>query len=255
MAEKERLHIITGRNAVEELIESGNSIEKVFLHKGIRGPYEKFLRASSRELGFPLSYVEKEKLDKMSRTNHQGVIAFSTPIRYYKLEQLIPQLFDQGISPLILMLDGITDVRNMGAIARSAEIFGVHAIVLPMEGSAMINDFAMKTSAGALLRLAVCRERSLVKAIELAQNSGLEVHGLEGTAEGDIVDIPFEIPLVLIMGSEDKGLRPSSRKACDQLWRIPQKGETESLNVSVAAGIVLYEAMRKRELKIGKVIA
>jgi 23S rRNA (guanosine2251-2'-O)-methyltransferase len=246
MKKDNNIDIISGRNAVEELLESGKSIEKIFLHRGIRGPFEKYLRHSSREKGFPLSYVEKEKLDRISRSNHQGVIAFTTSITYYSLDQLLPQIFEEGKTPLIVMLDGVTDVRNMGAISRSAEIFGANGLVVPIDGTAMINDFAMKASAGALLRLPVCRERSLVKAVEFMQNSGLEVHGLDGNAEKEISDLPFDHPVAIVMGSEGKGLRPSVHKACDGHWRIPQMGQLESLNVSVAAGIVLYESMKRR---------
>lgn len=243
----EKFAMLTGRNAVEEAIDQYVSIEKIFLARSIKGPFEKYIRQSCRERSIPLSYVEKAKLDKLSRSNHQGVIAYITPINYNTLDNLIPHLIETKGNPLVVLLDGVTDVRNVGAIARSAEILGAHALILPTDGSALINEFAMKTSAGALFHLPIARTHSLINAADLLIGSGFELIALDVTGSENITSWENnEAPVAVIMGDEELGVRKPLLKKCHHIYRIPQLGQTESLNVSVATGITLYELMIKR---------
>ncbi len=234
--------IISGRHAIEDAIEQHVSIEKIFLARSIKGEFEKYLRQTSRERNIPLSYVEKQKLDKLSRSNHQGVIAYITPIQYYNYEDFIPHTIEQDGHPLLLMLDGITDVRNIGAIARSAEVLGASGMILPTERTALINEFAIKSSAGALLTIPICRTHSLINTTDYLLGSGFTVIGLDGHVEKNINEMRnSNTPLAVILGDEEKGIRKPLLAKCHAVYRIPQVGQTESLNVSVAAGIALYQ--------------
>lgn len=246
MALSEKNTIVFGRHPVVDGLQSGAQFDKIFLQQGTRGDFEKEIRRLCREYDVPLQYVPKEKMNKMVRGNHQGIVAHLALLDYYRLEDIIPGIFEKGELPLILLLDRVTDVRNMGAIARSAEICGVHAIVIPKSGSALINSDAIKTSAGALTRLHVCRENSLVTAVEYLQNSGIQVFASDLSAEKHIFDIDLSVSVALIVGSEDEGVHPSLLTRVQERFVIPQKGETDSFNVSVAAGIMLYETLRQR---------
>ena len=240
----ESFSLISGRHAIEEAIESNQSVEKIFLARSVTGPFEKFLRHTSRERNIPLAYVEKAKLDKLSRSNHQGVIAFITPIHYYTFDDLIPHLIDTIGNPLILIPDGVTDIRNIGAMARSAEVLGASAIMLPTDRSALLNEFAMKSSAGAILKIPICRTHSLINATDFLIASGFELIGLDGSGEKKISELENSgAPLAVIVGDEEKGIRKPLLQKCHQVYRIPQVGQTESLNVSVATAIALYQAM------------
>lgn len=210
------------------------------------GDFEKEVRFLCREHDIPLQYVPKEKLSKITGGNHQGIIGYLALLTYYRLEDVVPMIYEKGEIPLILILDRVTDVRNLGAIARSAEVCGAHALVVPKTGSALINSDALKTSAGALTRLTVCRENSLVSTVESLQNAGVQVFASDLNAEKKIFDIDFTAPLALIIGSEDEGVAPALLQRVNERFIIPQKGETDSFNVSVAAGIMLYEALRQR---------
>lgn len=236
--------LISGRHAIEEAIERNQNFEKIFLARSVTGPFEKFLRQTSRKLNIPLAYVEKAKLDKLSRSNHQGVVAYVTPLSYYNYEDLIPHLIEKVGNPLIVLADGVTDVRNIGAIARSCEVLGASALMLPTDRSALINEFAIKSSAGAMLILPICRTHSLINAADYLIQSGFTLIGLEGKGEKFISE--FENtggPVAVILGDEEKGIRVPLQQKCHGLYRIPQHGETESLNVSVAAGIALYQIL------------
>jgi 23S rRNA (guanosine2251-2'-O)-methyltransferase len=237
---------IYGRHPIFDAIESGAQLDKIFLQQGTRGDLEKDIRRLCREHDIPLQYVPKERLTKMVGGNHQGLAAHLSIIPYYSLEDVVPGIFEQGETPLILLLDRVTDVRNFGAIARSAEVCGVHAIVVPRTESALITADAIKTSAGALTRLNVCREKSLAKSIEYLQNSGVQVFASDLQAENYLFNLDLTVPLALVVGSEEEGVSPALLKQVDGRFRIPQKGETDSFNVSVAAGIMLYEAIRQR---------
>lgn len=246
MNKEQRKQIIFGRHPVVDAIQSGSSIDKIFLQQGIRGEFEKEIRGLSKQFSIPCQFVPKEKLAKMVRGNHQGIVAMLSLISYYKIEDVLPMVYERSETPLLVLLDGITDVRNLGAIARSAEVCGAHAIVLPSKGSAMITAEGIKTSAGALTKIPVCRENSLISTMDFLQQSGIHIvaSDLKGKKRLDQVD--FTLPVAIVLGSEGEGVRSAVLEKANETFIIPQKGTTDSLNVSVAAGIILYEAIRQR---------
>lgn len=239
--------MIFGIRPVLEAINAGKEIDKILLQKGLRGELFQDLMQQVRALGIPLQTVPLDRLNRVSRKNHQGVIAFVSRISYHPIEQVLPAVYEDGRQPFILLLDHITDVRNFGAIARSAECAGVDAIVIPAKGAAAINEDAMKTSAGALNIIPVCRVRQLTETIAFLKESGLKVLAASEKGSLDYDEEDMNAPLALVMGSEDTGVSPHVLKLCDALVRIPQAGEIASLNVSVAAGILMFEAVRQRK--------
>ncbi len=242
----EKPEIIYGRHPVLDALDAGQSLEKIFLLQGTRGPFEKELRAKLKGRLVPVQYVPKEKLNRMTSGNHQGVVAFVAPVDYYELEDVLPGIFEKSDTPLLLFLDGVTDVRNLGAIARSAEVLGAHAMVVPAKGSALITPEAIKTSAGALARIPLCRTASLVNALEWAKMSGIKVFSSQLGAKKRLQDLDLTVPAAFIIGSEDEGVSPAVAGLADEAFHIEQSGQTDSLNVSVATGIMLYEVLRQR---------
>ena len=238
---------IYGHHPVTEAIRAGKPVEKVFFQQGERGEVEKEIRHLTKEYGIPLQVVPREKLNKMVKGQHQGVVAYLSLVQYLSLEDVVPFVFEQGEVPLLVLLDGVTDVRNFGAIARSAECAGAHAVVVPQSGSALANEEAMKASAGALARVRLCRVRSLFSTVEWLQQCGIQV---VATALSErtvpVYQADFTLPTAILMGSEGEGVHPKLQKMSDAVVRIPQATDFDSFNVSVAAGIVLYEAMRQR---------
>ena len=190
--------------------------------------------------------VPAERLNRITRKNHQGVIAFLSPIAYYDLETLVPDLFEAGRTPLVVVLDGVTDVRNFGAISRTCECSGVDAIIIPERNSVSVNADAVKTSAGALLHLPVARVKSLGYALKYLKDSGIAIVGATEKSEKTYTTVDYTLPTAIVMGAEDVGLSADSLRRCDDLVGIPMKGKVNSLNVSVAAGIMIYEAVRQR---------
>lgn len=243
-------NIIFGRHPVTEAIRSGGNLDKIFLQRGTIGDFEIEIRKLCREHDIPLQYVPKDKLNRITRANHQGIIGYLALLDYYKLEDVVPHIYEQGETPLLLLLDRVTDVRNFGAIARSAEVCGAHALVVPYSGSALINADALKTSAGALTRLTVCREKSLVNAVEYLKNAGVQVFASDLKSKKLIHQIDFTGPCAIVIGSEDEGISQGIRDRANECFIIPQKGTSDSLNVSVASGIMLYEAMRQRDFSV-----
>ena len=241
-------NLIIGRHPILDTIQSGGSIDKIFLQKSISKDFDTEIRKACREYGIPMQYVPKEKLNRMTSKNHQGVVGFLSMIEYKKLEDLIPFIYEQSGTPLFLILDGITDVRNFGAIARSAELCGVQAIIIPQKGGAAINEDALKTSAGALSKIGVCRESSLKKAIEKLKLNGIAVLGASLQAKQALYDLDFIGPIAIVMGSEGRGISREIEKLLDNTFLIPQVGTTDSFNVSVATGISLYEVLRQRSI-------
>ena len=235
-----------GRKVVLEALEAGKTVEKAFIQKGIQSHAINSIKTHLKEMGVPFQQVPVEKLNRLTGGNHQGVVAYLSPIRYFELADIIAFAFEKGEVPLIVLLDGITDVRNLGAIARSASLAGAHAMVVPAKGSAMINAEAVKASAGALNTLHVCRSETIIEAVELLQLNGLVVLGAEGRADRFVWAADLSLPLGIVMGSEDKGISPEVRDKVNEMVRIPMAGEMDSFNVSVAAGIILYEVMRQR---------
>lgn len=240
-------NLIYGHHPVVEAIEAGKAVEKVFFQQGLRGELEKEIRQLTKAHDIPLQVVPKEKLNKLTRGNHQGVAAWLALVEFQSLEAVLPFVFEKGELPLLLLLDGVTDVRNFGAICRSALCAGVHAVVIPQSGAAPANEDAMKASAGALARIPLCRVRSLYSTVEWLQQSGVQVLATDMNDRAEpIFKMDFTLPTAILLGSEDKGVHPKLLKMADQVIRIPQATDFDSLNVSVAAGIALYEAMRQR---------
>jgi 23S rRNA (guanosine2251-2'-O)-methyltransferase len=243
-------NMIIGRNPVEEALESDLELDKVFLQVGTRGEFEKLIRKACQKKNIPMVVVPKEKLNSFFRGNHQGVIAVASLITYQKLEDILPQAYEKSNHPLFILLDGITDVRNFGAIARSAEAFGAHAMVIAKKGGTLITEDAIKASAGALLRLPVCREQSMSQAVEYLQDSGVSIYCADLSATHPLDQVDFNMPVAIVMGAEGRGVNPDLLNQIKQRFIIPQIGQTESLNVSVATGIILYEINRQRHLSI-----
>jgi 23S rRNA (guanosine2251-2'-O)-methyltransferase len=240
-------NFIYGIRPVIEALKSGKEIEKILIQKGLRGEGFQQLHSLIREMEIPIQFVPLEKLDRMTRQNHQGVVAMISEISYQKIESILPTVYEQGKMPLVLVLDHITDVRNLGAIARTAECTGVDAILLPEKGSAQVNQDAIKTSAGALYKIAVCRYHSAKESILFLKNSGLKIIAATEKANSDYTEIDMKQPLALILGSEETGISAELLGMADELIQIPIMGEIQSLNVSVAAGVILYEVLRQRK--------
>ncbi len=239
--------MIIGRHPVMDAITSGNTFERILIQKGIERDVDHRVKALCKQFEIPTQSVPKEKLNRIYKGNHQGIIGFLSLVNYYKLEDVLPLIYEKSETPLILILDGVTDVRNFGAIARTAEVCGVQAIVIPEKGSAQINPDALKASAGALTQILICREKSLTEAIATIQLNGIKVYASSLGTSSSIFDLDFSVPLALVIGSEGDGVSPAVLRKVDQLFKIPQKGQTDSLNVSVATGMMLYEAMRQRK--------
>lgn len=239
--------MVFGIRAVMEALHAGKEIDKIWIRNNLEGELARELNEVLKGYEIPIQRVPQEKLMRLSSKNHQGVVAFISAITYQKLDQLIPGLYDRGIMPFVVVLDGITDVRNFGAIARSCACAGVHAIVLPQTGSVSVNADAIKTSAGALYHLPVCRERNLKESLHFLQLSGLKLIGASEKADLDYREADYSGPLVLILGSEDQGIAPMHLSLCDEIVKIPVVGQIASLNVSVAGGILMYEALRHRD--------
>jgi len=238
--------LIFGIRTVIEAINSGKEIEKVLIKKGLGGDLFKELFDLIREHGIPFQYVPLEKINRITRKNHQGVIAFVSPIVFHELDNLLPSIFETGKAPLVLVLDQVTDVRNFGAIVRTAECAGVDAVLIPEKGSARINADAVKTSAGALHLVPVCRTKDLQRSVRYLQESGLKIVAATEKATGSYTAVDLTGPTALVMGSEDEGISPAILRMTDEQVKIPILGKIESLNVSVAAGLLVYEVVRQR---------
>lgn len=244
---KVQSNIVFGIHAVIEALDAGREIEKVLLKRNSEGnELQNQLRRRLHEENIPFQFVPAEKLNTITKKNHQGVIAFVSSISYGEIEFILPTLYEKGRVPLILILDQVSDVRNFGAIARTAECADVDAIVIPFKGSALINAEAVKTSAGALFNIPVCRVRDLKDLLKYLKNSGIQIFAASEKADMSLYDADFSVPLAIVMGSEGKGISPGLMPFIDYHVSIPQKGKISSLNVSVAAGVILYEALRQR---------
>lgn len=243
---RESNQLVFGIRAVIEAIKSGQEIESLYIQRGLKGDIFHELKALMTEYQLSAQQVPVEKLNRLTPKNHQGVVAFISPISYQKIEDIIPTIYENGEVPLVLVLDGITDVRNLGAIARTAACSGVHAIVVPSKGSAQINPDTIKTSAGALYTIPVCRVESLSKIARFLQESGLQLVACTEKTEDYLYKPDYTAPTAIIMGSEEDGISNDLIRISDYLAKIPMFGEIESLNVSVSAGIILYEAVRQR---------
>ena len=243
------LDMLFGLRPILEALNAGRTLDKIFLLRGTKNSLTQDISDLARAASVPVSYVPMEKLENLTRKNHQGAVAFVSPIDFAPLDTLLAGLFEAGKVPFILLLDRVTDVRNFGAIARTAECLGVQALVVPSHGAAQINGDAVKTSAGALNILPVCREPDLHQAIKFLKDSGLTVIACTEKADADLgQSAPASLsgPVAVVMGSEEDGIAPDLLRLCDQRLRIPMSGQIQSLNVGVAAGIMLFEVAKGR---------
>ncbi|NNK71136.1 MAG: 23S rRNA (guanosine(2251)-2'-O)-methyltransferase RlmB [Flavobacteriaceae bacterium] len=242
---KEQLQIF-GIRAVMEAVHSGKSIDKVFIQKGLRGQLIHELEKLLRDEGISCSYVPVEKLDRLSKKNHQGVVARISPVTFQSLDDVITKALDGEKTPLFIILDQVSDVRNFGAMVRTAECTGVQGIIVPKSGGASISGDTIKTSAGAIFKVPICKVDHIKDAIYYLQSSGIKIVAATEKTDKLIYDVDFTKPTALIMGSEEKGIASSVLKLVDECVKLPLMGEIESLNVSVACGAVLYEIVRQR---------
>ena len=238
--------LLVGRNAIIEAINNGQQIDRIFLQgNGYRDLMDEMKRLAAQN-AIPVNYVPVEKLNGFNAGEHGGVVALISKVQYQDLQQVISWVVESGEVPLFLILDGITDVRNIGGIARTAFCTGVQAIIIPEKGVGALNEDAVLTSAGALEKIPICRVNSLMKAVDELHLNGIKVLASEMNAEKSIHQIDFKEPVAIVMGGEEKGIYPALLKICDEQFKIPMVGDFESLNVSVATGMILYEAMKQR---------
>ena len=237
---------IFGIRPVIEAIQAGKTIDRLMISKTLKGELIGELLEVAHEAGVSVQHVPVERINRVTRKNHQGVLAMLAAVDYYKLEQLVPMFYENGDNPFIVVLDGVTDVRNFGAIARTCECAGVSAIVIPERGSVSVNADAVKTSAGALNYIPVCRESNLVNAVRFLRDSGFKIVGPSDHNAADYTAADYTGPVAIIMGGEDTGISEPLMKLCDERVVIPEYGNIKSLNVSVAAGVMIYEVVRQR---------
>ena len=239
--------MIFGIRAVAEAISAGKEVDKILIRKDLTGELAGELFEMLRGSNIVVQRVPQEKLNSITRKNHQGVIAFISPINYQPVEEIVASLYEQGKVPFIIVLDHITDVRNFGAIARTAECAGVDAIIIPSKGSVSVTADAVKTSAGALMNIPVCRVQSLYNCVKYLKDCGLQIMGASEKSNINYIDADMTTPLALVMGAEDKGISTEILSLTDTTVSLPQYGKIASLNVSVAAGVMIYEVLRQRK--------
>lgn len=241
--------IVFGIHAVIEAIQAEKEIDKILIKREMQSDLSKELFDALRGKDIVVQRVPAERLDRVTRKNHQGVIAFIPAVTYQKLDQIVPFVYEQGKNPFIVLLDGITDVRNFGAIARTCECAGVDAIVIPERGSVTVNADAIKTSAGALHVLPVCKEKSITQSIRYLQACGFKVVVASEKAVENFTEVAYEGPIAIVMGAEDVGVSNENLRIADLMVKIPQFGTIGSLNVSVAASVMIYEVVRQRMIE------
>jgi 23S rRNA (guanosine2251-2'-O)-methyltransferase len=238
--------LIIGRQPLIEAMQAGRAIDKILFQRNVNGESIGEIRKLAREYNIPIQQVPPEKLFSITKANHQGVIALAALIQYLDLQQVISHVVEEASIPLFILLDGVTDVRNIGAIARTALCCGAQALIIPDKGVGALNEEAMKSSAGALEKINVCRVTSLLKAIDTLHLNGIKIFTSEMNAAKKVFELDLSEPCCIVMGSEDNGVQPYISKAADDHFTIPMKSDFDSLNVSVAAGMILYEAMKQR---------
>lgn len=237
---------IFGVHPVLEALQNGEEIDKILIQSGLRNDHLQNIIRLAKKQDIYIQYVPIEKLNRQTRKNHQGIIAMMSLVEYQKIENLLPLIYEKGETPFILVLDRITDIRNIGAIARTAECTGVQAILVPAQNSAKINAEAVKSSAGAILRVPIARSFNLKNDLVLLKESGLQIIGVSEKTETDYTKNDYKLPTALIMGSEENGVSEEYLKLCDSYAKIPMVGEIASLNVSAATAVVLYEALKQK---------
>ena len=239
--------LVIGRKAVIEALQSGKQLERIYLQSTVHGEVIDEIKKLAEQYQTPINKVPVEKLNNFNVSNHEGCIALIAKVQYQNLQDIISFVVDKGEVPLFLILDGITDIRNIGGIARSAYCFGVNAIIIPDKGVGALNEDAVLTSAGALEQISVCRVNSLMKTVDALHMNGIKVFASEMKATKKTYELNFAEPCAIVMGGEEKGIYPALLKICDDQFQIPMAGDFDSLNVSVATGIVLYEVMKQRK--------
>ncbi|XZF15221.1 23S rRNA (guanosine(2251)-2'-O)-methyltransferase RlmB [Chitinophagaceae bacterium MMS25-I14] len=240
------LPLLIGRKPVMEALEQGVAIEKLFLLRTATGPEISTIKQLAREQNVPVSQVPVEKLNGLTKAQHQGVVGWTSLLQYIDLQNAISHVVDKGEVPLFILLDGVTDVRNVGAIARTALCCGAQGLILPTSHAASLTEEAIKTSAGALHKIMLCRIPSVPQAIDMLRLNGIQVLGTEMRGSVPVYESDLKIPSCIVMGAEDTGISKDVLKRADQLIRIPMHNQFDSLNVSVAAGMIMYEALRQR---------
>lgn len=243
---EEKTQIIFGLRAIMEALTAGKELDRLMIQDSLNNALANDLKKLAKEKGVAIQFVPVERINRVTSGNHQGAVAFVSLLTYHNVSDIIPPLFEAGKTPLILILDRITDVRNFGAIARTAECAGVDAIILPLKGTAQINADAIKTSAGALHRIPVCKEPNLKFVIDYLKQSGLQIVSCTEKAETLCYKADLTLPTAIILGSEEDGISPEYLKRSDIRVKLPMVGSIGSLNVSVANGVILYEALRQR---------
>ena len=238
--------LIVGRAKVIQALEEGKQLDRIYLVSTVHGETVDLIKNLAEKHGVPINKVPVEKLNSYNVSNHEGCVAVISKVQYQDLQSVISFVVENGEVPLLLILDGITDVRNIGALARTALCTGVHAIIIPDKGVGALNEDAISTSAGALEQIAICRVNNLMKTVDDLHLNGIKVFASEMTAKENLYNINLSEPCAIVLGSEDKGIFPALMKICDEQFKIPMKSDFESLNVSVAAGMILYEAMKQR---------
>ena len=238
--------LVFGRSAIIQALQSGQQLDRIYLDAKAQGQDINEIKRLAAQNAVPVNYVPVAKLNSFNISDHEGCVAQIAIVHYQDLQQVISFVVEKGEIPLFLMLDGITDIRNIGGIARTAYCTGVHAIIIPDKGVGALNEDAIQTSAGALEKITVCRVNSLMKAVDELHLNGIKVFASEMTADKNVFDCDFTEPCAIVMGNEEKGIYPALMRICDEKIKIPMKGEFESLNVSVSTGIILYEVMRQR---------
>ncbi len=242
-------NLIIGIRPLMEAIEAGQNIDKIFIQKGLKGELISELKTLTKRNKLFYQEVPLEKIERITRKNHQGVIAFTSPVQFYNLGQRVSEVLEKGEIPLFMILDRISDVRNFGAIVRTAEALNIHGVIIPTKGAAQINEDTVKTSAGAVFNVCICKEVNLVNTIDYLKKCGLKIIAITEKTDKNLYSGVFNEPCAIVLGSEEDGISFELLKMCDDQLKIPISGKTESLNVSVAGGIALYEAIRQREIK------
>ena len=243
--EKSKLRIY-GIRPVSELLDSNKEIQKIYIQKNLKNDSILKIEKKAKNKNVEIKYIPPQKLNRLTKKNHQGIFAFCAPISFVVFENYLPQIYEKGEIPIFILLDRITDVRNFGAICRTSEALGVHGIIIPKKETAEINEISVKTSSGALTKLPICRTDNLINTLVFAKNSGLQICSLSEHAKKNIFDVKLKKPSILVLGSEEKGISKKILSISDEIIKIPTTGEIISLNVSVATGIVLTELKRQR---------
>lgn len=238
--------IIYGRNPVLEALQNKKPLDRILMHHTISGENIGDIIRLAKEANTPIVRVPMEKLNTMVRGVHQGILAYGAIVDYTPLQDVISHLYDQGKTPFLMLLDGITDVRNTGAIIRSALCCGVDAIVFTEKNSAPLHEDMVKTSAGAMMQLTFCREKNISNVIETLKMNGIKIISSDLQASKSLMEIDFKTPSCIVMGAEEKGISKVTQEHCDETFKIPMVGDFDSFNVSVAAGIICFEAMKQR---------